>query len=289
MKYVFVVNSFSLKDRTEAFIERIKEIGKKRKIEYSIEVNSLERSTEDILKDYKNQECIMMAVGGDGMINRVLNGIYDTKNILGFIPIGTGNDFYKTNKEDLEQGLNDVDVVKINNKYFVNVVCFGIDADIANESQIIHNKKIPKSQRYNAGILYHFFKYKSRPLTVEVEGKTYSDKYTTVVVCNGKYYGGGYKVGTYSSIVDSKVEVYLVSKMNKFSMARLIMGMKDAKHEKSKKIIKVSTDKLVITSEKEVACNMDGEELKDTRFEIEVIPRGQKVYYDQSLIDEFLR
>jgi len=288
MKCVFLINRFSLKDKTEAMIEKVKSVADKRKLDYIVEVNSIEESTEEILKKYKDKEYVIMAMGGDGIINRVVNGIANTKNVLGFIPLGTGNDFYKTNKEDFDTGLNKVDLVKINDKFFINITCFGIDADIANESDIIHSKIIPKSQRYNVGILYHFFKYKARELKIVIGEDTYSDKYTTVAVCNAKYYGNGYKIGTHSSLTDGLVDVYMASKMNKINMARLILGMKDGKHEKSKKLKKVSTDKLTIISEKPITCNMDGEELTSDKFEIEVIPRGIEVYYDQSLIDEFI-
>jgi len=288
MKCVFLINRFSLKDRTETMIEKVKMIADKRKLDYIVEVNSENESTEEILEKYKDKEYVIMAMGGDGIINRVVNSIANTKNVLGFIPLGTGNDFYKTNKEDLDTGLNKVDLVKINDKYFINIACFGIDADIANESDIIHSKIIPKSQRYNVGILYHFFKYKARELEIVIGDNTYSDKYTTVAVCNAKYYGNGYKIGTNSSLTDGLVDVYMASKMNKINMARLILGMKDGKHETSKKLKKVNTDRLTIISKKPITCNMDGEELTSDRFEIEVIPRGIEVYYDQSLIDEFI-
>jgi YegS/Rv2252/BmrU family lipid kinase len=246
-------------------------------------------STEDILKKYKKTKSIIMAVGGDGTINRVLNGIVGTKNILGYIPYGTGNDFYRANQEVLNKGINTIDLISINNKYFINIACFGIDAVIGNNSDIIHSKIIPKSQRYNVGILYHFFKYRARSLKIVIGENTYSDRYTTVAVCNAKYYGNGYKIGTNSSLTDGLVDVYMASKMSKINMARLILGMKDGKHETSKKLKKVSTDKLTIISEKPITCNMDGEELTSDKFEIEVIPRGIEVYYDQSLIDEFIK
>ena len=289
MRYVFLVNSFSLKDKTLDMIKKVDEVCKKRKMDYIIETNSLEQSTEDILEKYKNTENVIMALGGDGIINRVVNGIANTKNVLGFIPLGTGNDFYKTNREDLETGVNKLDLVKINDKYFINIACFGIDADIANESDIIHSKLIPKSQRYNAGILYHFFKYKARKFEIDINGEVFTNRYTTVAVCNAKYYGGGYKIGTYSSLTDGLVDVYMAEKMNKISMARLILGMKSGKHEKSKKLKKVSTNKLIIKSDKDVTCNIDGEELTAKEFNIEVLPLGIEVYYDQELIDELAK
>ena len=287
MKYVFLINSFSLKDKTSDVAKKIEEVCVKRKLDYIIEINSFQKSTEDILKKYKNKKYIIMAMGGDGIINRVVNGIALTKNILGFIPLGTGNDFYKSNKEDFQSGINKVDLVKINDKYFVNITCFGIDADIANNNEIIHNKIIPKSQRYNISLLYNFFRYKPRKLLVLIDGKKYVDSYTTVILCNAKYYGSGYKVGSNSSLTDGLVDVYMFKNMNKLKMASLILGMNKGKHEKSDKLIKISTNKLSIKSDEEITCNMDGEKLTASSFEIEVIPLGIEVYYDQELIDEF--
>lgn len=97
MKYVFVLNSFTLK-KCNIVEERIKNYCKKNNMDYIIEINSSINSTENILKRYKNDKHIVIAVGGDGMINYVLNNIVDTENILGFIPSGTGNDFYRSVK-----------------------------------------------------------------------------------------------------------------------------------------------------------------------------------------------
>lgn len=285
MKYVFLINSFGLKERTSKALDKIKEVCKKLKLDYEIEINSEIRSTEDILENYKDSENIIFAIGGDGIINRVLNAIVDTKNILGYIPYGTGNDFYRCNKELLNQGINKIDLVQINDRYFINIACFGIDADIANNGEIIHNKHIPKRERYNISLLYNFIKYRAREAKVEIDEDTYMDRYTTIAVCNGRYYGGGYKIAPNSQLNDGLVDVYLVRKMHKISMAKLILSMKDAKHEKSPNVNKIQTDKLTIKSDKEIASNIDGEILTAKEFNIKVIPKGIRVYYDEELID----
>ena len=285
MKYIFLVNTFGLKERTATVLDKIREVSKKLKLDFEIEINSEIRSTEDILENYKDTENIIFAIGGDGIINRVLNAIVGTKNILGYIPYGTGNDFYRSNKELLNQGINKIDLVQINEKYFINIACFGIDADIANSEGLIHSKIIPKKERYNISLLYNFIKYRARSAKVEINEDTYLDKYTTIVVCNGRYYGGGYKIAPNSKLDDGLLDVYLVRKMPKISMAKLIMSMKDAKHEKSSKVNKIQTDKLTIKSEKEIASNIDGELLSAKEFNIKVIPKGIKVFYDEELIE----
>ena len=53
MKYVYVLNRFSLKDKLDPLVEKIKEVSKKRKMDYVIEINNEKTSTEDIVRKYK--------------------------------------------------------------------------------------------------------------------------------------------------------------------------------------------------------------------------------------------
>ena len=288
MKYIFILNVFSLKDRTDYLKNIISKVCKKRKLNYKIEINSLNISTEDILNKYKNTHNVILAVGGDGTINRVLNGIVGTKNILGYIPYGTGNDFYRTNKELLQKGINTIDLVKINEKYFINVACFGIDAVIGNSSDIIHSNIIPKKLRYKFGILVNFAKYKPRKFEVSFNHKTIRDEYTTVVVSNSRYYGGGYKVSPNSTLDDGLLELLLVKKATKYDMVKLITSMKDALHLESPKVNLYQTKEVTIKTDAPISSNIDGEELNSNIFKIKLIEKGIDVYYDQELIDAII-
>lgn len=288
MKYIFILNQFSLKEETDILKKRIIKVCKKRNINYEIEINNVSKTTEDILNKYKRTKHIIIAVGGDGTINRVLNGIVGTKNILGYIPYGTGNDFYRANKEVLNKGINTIDLVKINDKYFINIACFGIDAVIGNNSEIIHSKIIPKKYRYKMGLLVNFIKYKPRNFLVSLNNKSYKDQYTTIVVCNARYYGGGYKVSPNSNLNDGLLEVLLVKKTNKYDMARLITSMKDALHLESSKVSLFQTKELTIKTDIPISSNVDGEELTSKEFNIKLIKDGIGIYYDQELIDDII-
>ncbi len=285
MKHIFLLNSFGLKKRTLEIHNKLDVIAKQLDLDYKIEVNSETQSTEDIVKKYSKGKSIIYAVGGDGQINRVLNAVQGTKNILGILPVGTGNDFYKTVKETLNNGENTIDLLKINNMYFINIACFGIDAVVGNNTEIIHSRIIPKKQRYNISLLYNFLTYKPRKMKVICDGEEYDEEFTTVVACNGRYYGGGYKVGTKSDLTDGKIELYLYEKMSKASMAKLILGMKSGKHEESPKLKKHKTKKLKIVCNKAIECNVDGEILKANSFTIELIHKGQTIFFNKEVIN----
>lgn len=289
MKYIFILNSFTLKTEVEKIKRRIEEYCTRENMEFIIEINSEEVSTESIVAKYKDQKNILLAVGGDGMVNRVLNGIAGTDNILGIVPLGSGNDFYKSVEKDLKEYYNTCDLIKINDRHFINVACFGIDADVANKKGEVTSKLIPKSQRYNASLLKTFSEYKCRNLEIEINGETLSGEYTTVAVCNGIYYGNGYKISPNSNPTNGLLDVYIVDKVNKLRMVNLILKMKEGNHLNEKEVHHYQTNKMIIKSPTSFVANIDGEELFDRRFEIEVLKDGIMLYYDKSLIDSIIK
>ena len=289
MRHIFILNSFTLKEHLDKVSKRIDDYCKKEKIDYIIESNSPSCDTEDIVRKYKDSESIIIPVGGDGVINRTLNELVGTKNILGFIPYGTGNDFYKSVKRQFEEEYNKCDIVKINNKYFINTACFGIDADVANNKNVVKTKLIPKKQKYNIALVYNFFKYKCRKLEVQCNEELIVDNFTTIAVCNGSYYGSGYNIGPSSNLQDGVLEVYVVKRLNKISMLKLILEMKKGKHEKSKHVKYFKTNKLSIKSPIKFKCNIDGEEVYDENYEIEIIPNGITIYHNENLINSIKR
>lgn len=289
MKYIFILNSFTLKTEVEKIKRRIEEYCTRENMEFIIEINSEKVSTESIVAKYRDQKNILLAVGGDGMVNRVLNGIAGTDNILGIIPLGSGNDFYKSVEKDLKEYYNTCDLIKINDRHFINVACFGIDADVANKKGEVTSKLIPKSQRYNASLLKTFSQYKCRNLEIEINGETLSGEYTTVAVCNGVYYGNGYKISPNSNPTNGLLDVYVVDKVNKLRMVNLILKMKEGNHLNEKEVHHYQTNKMIIKSPTSFVANIDGEELFDRRFEIEVLKNGIMLYYDKSLIDSITK
>ena len=83
MKYIFILNAFG-KESVFSLYQDIRLVAGSMGIDYKIEVNSENKSTEQILKKYQDTRDIIVAVGGDGMINKVLNGIIDTDNYFSY-------------------------------------------------------------------------------------------------------------------------------------------------------------------------------------------------------------
>ena len=109
MKHIFIVNPISGKGKTLKTVDRIKKVCEEEHLDYEIHYTEYPQEATKIARKYRFTKNIIYSVGGDGTLNEVLNGIVGTKNLLGVIPSGSGNDFYKTlSKIDEEYPVIDI-------------------------------------------------------------------------------------------------------------------------------------------------------------------------------------
>ena len=285
MKYIYMVNRFQFGDQCEKIAGRLQSACRKFHRDYEIRINKRPESVRNYLKECRDRECVISCLGGDGSINLLLNELVNSSCILSFVPVGTGNDFYRTCCETLQPGIRDLDMIRINDRYFINTCCFGIDADIACDDHFIHNSFIPRPLRYHAGVLYHFFAYEGgRHMKVLCDGEIIEKDYMTIVAACGRYYGGGYRVSPDSLLDDGIMEVYLVDKVSKIKMASMILSMKDGGHLKEPALRMIRTKKLEIITDHPIRANIDGEPIQSDHFQLEMIPKGIRVDFDPEFI-----
>ena len=284
MKYIFIINAIAGRGKYKKILPNIEQACKKRNVEYEIRYISAEKDGSQIALEYKNEENIIYVVGGDGTITRTLAGIVGTKNKLGVIPSGSGNDTYRTIKM-LPKGENKIDLAKINETYFINVACTGIDAEVANNIDKLRKTKIPTSQLYNASIIYTFVKFKHKRMKLHTSIKDIDAKYTILSICNGEYYGGGFNIAPKAELTDGLLDIYYAEKMSKIKMIPLLLKLKKGKHEGKRKIHKFRTNHIEIDFEEEITFNVDGEKITNNHFTIDILPKVLNVYND----DEFVQ
>jgi diacylglycerol kinase family enzyme len=154
----------------------------------------------------------IVACGGDGTLNEVLNGLLNTKlpNIkLGLVPNGSGNDFIKTacsphsltglKESILRKNFKKIDVGFAEfiskdgsnaSRYFINIADVGIGGVIA--QQLDEAIKIFGSIiTYQYFIIKNFLIYQSQPLNVIGDDFEYSGNVMNFCSANAKYFGSG--------------------------------------------------------------------------------------------------
>ncbi len=211
MTHVFIVNPFAGGGKSLKILNKIKEVCNKENIDYIVRFTKAPNDATKIAREYENLGGIIYSVGGDGTMNEVLNGIVGSKNLFGILPAGSGNDFHRVLMA-MDEISPTIDIGKINDRYFINIACIGIDADVANNVTLMKKTKIPPSQIYNISILYTFFKYKYKNLEFNLNNSQIKDKFTLLAICNGKYYGGGYKIAPNAELSDGLFDIYFAKK-----------------------------------------------------------------------------
>lgn len=287
MKYIFIINKIAGRGRYIKILPNIESACKKRSIDYEIRYVEENYTTAQIAEEYKDTENIIYVVGGDGTITTTLKSIVGTNNKLGIIPAGSGNDTYRTIKK-LPKGESVIDLGKINDIYFINVACTGVDAEVANNVDILRKTKIPTSQLYNASIVYTFVKFKPKKVKLKTNIKDIEGKYTILSICNGGYYGGGFNIAPKSQLTDGLLDIYYAEEMPKLKMIPLILKVKNGKHEGKRKVHKFRTNHVEIELEENVTFNVDGEKLTNNKFVIDIIPNAIKVYNDDEFVQDII-
>ena len=287
MKYIFIVNPESAKGNAMKIIGNIEKVCKQEHIEYEVCYTLAQGDATRLAQSYKDEENIIYAVGGDGTLSEVLNGVVGTKNKIGIIPAGSGNDFYRTVKE-LAKAEIESDVGVVNGKYFLNIACVGIDAEVANNVPLMKKKNVKVKNLYTASILYTFTHFKFKQIHFKSQEKDEKGNFTILSICNGRYYGGGYNISPKASLEDNYFDVYYINKLRLPSIINLLLKLKKGKLEQDKRTNHFKTDNITVTSEEPIRFNVDGETIENTKFEIKIIPKAIKIYHNAELESKFL-
>lgn len=286
MKCVFIINPASGKTDYSVIKDNIKRVFKNK--DYEILVTKCPGEATKIASRYKdNKKVIVYSVGGDGTLNEVVNGLVYGKCKLGIIPTGSGNDFYRC-LNNYQHKNKKIDLGKVNGKYFINISSVGIDAETCNNANKIKSK-FKTGAAYYLGLIHTFFHYKSKLLKIYVDGKLYVNKYMSVAVCNGKYYGGGFKIAPLASFDDNYFDVYLIEKMNRFRLIKVMVGLLKGKHESYSEVKKFRATSVKIISDKNLIVNVDGEIMASKILEFELVKDSLFLYNDEDIVRKVMR
>lgn len=243
---------------------------------------------------------LIIAVGGDGTINEVANGLIESDEpvnrgaALGVIPAGTGGDFRRalslTARDLTAQSIEliargqpvDIDVGKARfigrdarpaERYFVNLLSFGMGGAVAARAQ---NFLSPVGGR--VAFLWATFRvllsYRGRMVTVSVEdGSEASFKVTNVAVGNGAYHGGGMYPCPSARLDDGVFEVTIIEYMNMFKLLRDIRVLYNGDIFSHPKVRALRGVRIHAAGVQPTLLELDGEPLGQLPVEITVLPR----------------
>jgi len=211
---------------------------------------------------------VIVAAGGDGTINEVINGM-DDKTSLGIIPLGTANiGAYEANINKnpskvaeiiLSGKIKKIHIQEANNRKFFLMTGVGYDASVVEtvQSNLLLKKILGKLLFFIISIakLIYFKKYE---LKILANNKIYLANW--VIVTNAKHYGGSFQLTRDTDIFEKRLITYLFINLSRFDVIKnLFKIIKKRNLEENNKVIKIISDDIFINSKSKVPIQCDGE------------------------------
>jgi diacylglycerol kinase (ATP) len=213
---------------------------------------------------------IVIAAGGDGTFNEVVNGLAEQeyRPKLGLIPVGTTNDFARAlhiprdilaATEVIVNGQTiPIDIGRMNDKYFVNIAGGGRITELTYEVPIKLKTMLGQLAYYIKGIemLPSLKPYK---LHLEYDGKLYEGDVMLFLIALTNSVGGFEKLAPDASINDGYFTLLILKKTNLADFVRLVTLALRGDHIKDPNVIYTKANYVKVTSEDDVLINLDGE------------------------------
>lgn len=304
MKWLIIRNPNASGGKSMKLWPKVREILLQEGLEFEDQCTSkpmeaIELVSEAIGKGYRK----IAAMGGDGTVNEVVNGIMsqsfcDSKEILFTqIPIGTGNDWSRTmgipkNFKALARFMKsavadyqDIGLLswknskgKVQQRYFVNIAGMGFDAFVG----VIANKNKVEGKSgvfsYVKALLSGLYQYKVQSVNLKVDShnKGSFELFSLAVgICN--YSGGGMKQCPDASYNDGILDLTLIEKINKWKVVFNIPRLYSGSFVKNKEVHQFKGQYIEIKANENTLLEVDGEVIGTGTAEFSLLPSVLKV------------
>jgi diacylglycerol kinase (ATP) len=269
MKYVVIVNPCAGRGRAQKEIPIIHEVMKASGEAFEIwETTCAGHAVELAKKAAKLGADVVVAVGGDGTVFEVVNGIVHTDVILGIIPTGTGNDLARSlhipkditlaAQQILSGTPKKIDLGLANGKYFINVASIGIDAEIAAWTKQT-KKFLTGSSAYVVSMIKNIITYKPIHMKFTIDGQCFEQETLLAAICNGRYYGGGVLIAPNAMLDDGLFEICIIERLTKWRTLLLFPTVFFGKHIKFKEVKIYKGHEITVEFAGENKLNLDGD------------------------------
>lgn len=233
---------------------------------------------------------IIIAIGGDGMCNEVINGLMikpNPKMIFGVIPNGTGNDFvrnlspfdpYTFVTAIIDNSIRSIDLGKITfgkaSRYFLNVADIGFGAKVIDTLNKQRRAGIGGKFSYNLAIVRTFFTYRKSIIAVHNDDFNFEGKSLMIVFSNGTAFGNGLKIYPEAKLDSGKLGMAVIGKVSLIEYGRNLKNLKLGRKIVHPEVMYSEFEKIHIsTNDKNIIVETDGEIAGRSSITVEVIPK----------------
>ena len=183
-----------------------------------------------------NKTDLIVACGGDGTINEIINEIKEREFKIAIVPIGSGNgiarhfniplDISKSLDLILKHNYTYVDIGKVNESIFLGNVAFGIGADFIKND---HKIKYKGLVGYFLAFIKTIFSIKEKQFIIDIDGERITSSPLILIVSNTNQQGYNFTVTPKAKADDGMLDMFIVENISYFkniiNIFKIILGL----------------------------------------------------------------
>jgi diacylglycerol kinase (ATP) len=291
MRVAVVANPTSGRGKGGKLIPRISELLTSMGVEHRMLV-SRDAWEPEVLARRAAQDgaSVVAALGGDGHVGNVANGVIGTEAALAVIPAGTGNDFARhlgLNRKDplraarllASPSTKRIDVVRVRHaegeRYFVNVGGTGFDSAVnEHANRVTFLKGTPK---YIYSTFATLAKFRPGNFRIVIDGEARELAGMLVAVGNAVSYGGGMKVTPDARSDDGVLDLCVLGAVPKFTFIRTFPKVFSGRHVTHPSVQMLRGREIEISADQPFEVYGDGERFGPLPATFTVVPLALSV------------
>lgn len=232
---------------------------------------------------------MVLAMGGDGTINEVVNGLAAGAHRprLGILPAGTANDFARglglpldlLSAVDVVLGgtTRSVDVARVNDRCFINVSTGGFGTD-ATRGAAPRAKKLLGPLAYALAGARRLRAFRPTTAAFTLDGEPlYEGRFAFFAVGNAWRTGGGTRVTPRAERADGALDVVIVGDVGRVELLALLPDLRAGRHLESPDVLYVRGRSLRVSASSPLRVNVDGEPISGERLQYGVLEESLEV------------
>lgn len=290
--YCFIVNETSGNGKGKKIWRKVEQMLIEREITYSVYYTERPKHAIEIVKNVIQNEHIkaIIAVGGDGTLHDVANGLHGSQVPLGCIPAGSGNDFIRGTKGDrqyekaLDRILNrlgngqteTIDMIRIGDEICLTVVGVGFDGQVAKVTNEASYKKWLNRMNlghfsYVLSLIRVLFQYKPTQVKITVDGIEHQlNNVWLIAIANFPFYGGGMAICPHANHTDGKLDLCILHDVSKIKLLTIFPLVFSGKHINQPNITMLSGKNIEVVSDQPLVVHGDGEIISETPIKLNI-------------------
>ncbi|WP_163655811.1 diacylglycerol kinase family protein [Listeria sp. PSOL-1] len=284
-KALLIVNPSSGKEKGRSYQKKAEQALLKRFCEVEVQQTKKQGDATDFaFKAAEQGYDAVIAMGGDGTLNETINGlaVHDKRPAFGFVPLGTVNDLARSAGIPLKpkkaiEALKDavlepMDIGKIGNTYFMNVLAIGMIAQAVDQVSIKQKTKFGFTAYFMEG-LKAFNRKEVLTFSIEFVDGNFEGEAALVVAGLTSSVGGMKKWAPEAELADGLLHVFILKKLDLLNAPGMIHQLMRGKLKDSSSVEYIQTAKMKIRAENEgISVNVDGDSGPELPVSIEVLP-----------------